>query len=256
MWRASSPGLDEIRLLQRARERLDLYPLAIHVNYLVNLASRDPLIRARSIACFRGELKRAAAIGAEHLVLHPGSYRGQSLEQGIEAFALGLRDAAKELSSRGCTVLLENTAGCGAQMGGRLEELRAIRDLAAEVTEIRVGYCLDTCHLLAAGYDVSSEAGLRATVRQADKVLGIENVKVIHANDSKVPLGSHVDRHENIGEGHIGKAGFRGILAHPKLRSKPFILETPVEHDGDDLRNLENLKKLCPKSRTTTTRSS
>jgi len=256
MWRASSPGPDEIRLLQRARERLDLYPLAIHVNYLVNLASQDSLIRARSIACFREELKRAAAIGAEYLVVHPGSYRGQSLEQGIAAFVLGLRDAAQGLSSQGCTVLLENTAGCGAQVGGRFEELRAIRDSAAELTEIPVGYCLDTCHLLAAGYDVSSEAGLRATVRQADQALGIENVKVIHANDSKMPLWSHVDRHENIGEGHIGKAGFRRILAHPKLRSKPFILETPVEHDGDDLRNLESLKKLCPKSRTTTTRSS
>ena len=278
MWRASSPGAEQIRLLRRARARFDLYPLAIHANYLVNLASHDSAIRARSIASFRGELERAAAIGAEYLVLHPGSYKGQSLEEGIAAFVLGLRDATEGAPRGGVTVLLENTVGSGAQIGGRFEELRAIRDYAVQLMDVPVGYCLDTCHLLGAGYDVSSEAGLRETVRQAGRVLGIDNVKLMHANDSKTPLGSHIDRHANIGEGHIGKAGFRRILAHPKLRRLPFILETPVEHDGDDRRNLENLKKLwrperppqaeglphnlenlkklCPKSRTTTTKSS
>jgi deoxyribonuclease-4 len=256
MWRASAPGAEPIRLLRRARERLDLYPLAIHASYLVNLASLDPAIRARSITSFRGEIQRAAAIGAEYLVLHPGSYKGQSLEEGIAAFVLGLRDAVAGAARDGVTVLLENTVGCGAQIGGRFEELRAIRDYTAQLTDVPVGYCLDTCHLLAAGYDVSSATGLRDTIRQAASVLGIDNVKLIHANDSKTALGSHVDRHANIGEGYIGKAGFRRILAHPKLRSKPFILETPAEQDGDDRRNLENLKKLCPKSRTTTTKSS
>ena len=208
MWRASSPGRDEIRLLQRARERLDLYPLAIHVNYLVNLASADPTIRARSISCFRGELERAGALGAEYLVVHPGSYKGQSLEQGIAAFALGLRDAMEGLLLRDVTVLLENTVGCGAQIGGRFEELRAIRHYAAELTDAPVGYCLDTCHLLAAGYDVAREPGLRETVAQVESVLGLDNVKLIHTNDSKTPLGSHVDRHENIG----------GVLPHSRHR--------------------------------------
>jgi len=259
MWRASSPSLEQIRSLQRARERLDLYPLAIHVNYLVNLASADPAIRARSIASFRGELQRAAAVGAEYVVLHPGSYKSQSLEEGIAAFVLGLREAAADaadMMKAGVTVLLENTVGCGAQIGGRFEELGAIRDCAAQVTDVPVGYCLDTCHLLAAGYDISTEAGLRETIGQVVRVLGIDHVKLLHANDSKAPLGSHVDRHANIGEGHIGNDAFRRILAHPKLRQKPFILETPVEHDGDDRRNLEKLKELCPKSRTATTRSS
>ncbi len=256
MWRASSPGPEQIRLLRSARERLNLFPLAVHANYLVNLASLDPLLRARSIAGFRGELQRAAAIGAEYLVVHPGSYRGHSLALGIPAFARGLRDAAAGLALPGLTVLLENTAGSGAQIGSRFEELGDIRRYAAEETEVPVGYCLDTCHLLAAGYDVAGAAGLRRTVREADAILGMENVKLIHANDSRGRLGSHVDRHANIGEGHIGTAGFRRMLAHPKLRRKPFILETPVERDGDDRRNLENLKKLCPKSRTTTTTSS
>jgi len=256
MWRASSPGPEQIRSLRHARERLDLHPLAVHANYLVNLASRDPAIRDRSIASFRGELRRAAAIGAEYLVLHPGSYKGQSLEEGIAAFVLGLRDATRGGARDGVTVLLENSAGGGAQIGGRFEELRAIRDSAAQLTDVRVGYCLDTCHLLAAGYDVSSAAGLSETVRQAGRVLGLDSVKLVHANDSQAPLGSHVDRHANIGEGHIGRAGFRRILAQPELRRKPFILETPIRRDGDDRRNLENLKKLCPKSHTTTTRLS
>ena len=256
MWRASRPGRDDIRRLQQARERLDLYPLMIHANYLVNLASLDPVIRPMSIASFRGELERAAALQAEFLVVHPGSYRGHSLEQGIAAFVLGLRDAAAGLALGGVTVLVENTVGCGAQVGCRFEQLRAIRDYAVELGLAPLGFCLDTCHLLASGYDVSSADGLRETVREIDRLLGMENVQAIHANDSKGPLGSRVDRHHHIGAGHIGQAGFRRMLAHPKLRLKPFILETPIDAEGDDRRNVDTLKKLCPKSRTTTTRSS
>jgi deoxyribonuclease-4 len=153
-------------------------------------------------------------------------------------------------------VLLENTAGCGGQLGSKFEELHMLRTLAARETDLPVGYCLDTCHLLAAGFDVSGEKGLRQTSREIDQTLGFENVRVMHANDSKTPLGSHVDRHANIGEGYIGAEGFRRILAHPKLRTKAFILETPVDEDGDDRRNVERLKSLCPKERTTTTRLS
>jgi len=255
MWRASMPRRDEIGLLRKARERLDLKPLVIHVNYLVNLASLDPVVRARSIAAFRGELERADAIGAEYLVVHPGSYRGWSLEQGIAAFALGLKEAAEGIAFPQVTVLLENTVGCGAQIGCRFEELASIRELARDLTDLRVGYCLDTCHLYGAGFNIATAAGLARTVREVEGTLGFTNVRVIHANDSKGALGSRVDRHQHIGRGHIGKAGFRRMLAHPRLRSKPFILETPVEHPGDDRRNLDTLKELCPKSRTTTARS-
>ena len=244
MWRASMPRRDEILALQRARARLDLRPLAIHVNYLINLASLEPMLRERSIASFRGELERAEAFGAEYLVTHPGSYRGQPIDQALAAFVLGMAEAAEEGIAPSVTVLLENTAGYGAQIGSRLDELRTIRDLAARETHLKIGYCLDTCHLLAAGFDVAGEAGLQKTVAEADRILGIENVKVIHANDSKTRLGSHMDRHANIGEGHIGVAGFRRILAHPQLREKAFILETPNENDGDDRRNVEKLKSL------------
>ena len=245
MWRARVPDPLQIKLLCAARERFGLSPLVIHTNYLVNLASLDPVIRAKSIDAFRGELQRAIAIGAEYLVVHPGSYRGHSVEEGIAAFALGLRDAAEGLPPHQLTVLLENTAGAGCHLGGKFEELRSIRDLTAELTDLPVGYCLDTCHLLAAGFDIVTVPGLRATLRAAEDVLGMANVHVFHANDSKFPRGSHVDRHAHIGEGHIGAEAFRRILTHPKLRRKPFILETPIDEPGDDRRNLDMLKSLA-----------
>src|SRR5206468_3438807 len=255
MWRASSPNAADVKLLERARRKLDLKPLVIHDNYLINLASIDPTIRSKSILCFRGELERAAAIGAEYLVAHPGSYRGQTLEEGIINFVHGVAEAAQGLALANLTLLIECTAGGGCHIGSRFEELHAIRDLAAGLTDLPIGYCLDTCHLLASGFDVRTEAGLNKAVRDADRILGMKNVKLIHANDSKTPLGSRVDRHENIGKGHIGEDGFRRILAHPKLKKLPFILETPVDNEGDDVRNLETLKRLCPKSITTTTKS-
>jgi deoxyribonuclease-4 len=245
MWRAGVPDPRQVRLLDAARDRFDLHPLVIHVNYLINLASLDPVIRAKSIAAFRGELERARAIGAEYLVLHPGSYKGGFIEQGIAAFVLGLRDAAENLPAHQVSVLLENTAGAGSHLGSRFEELKSMRDLAGELTSLKIGYCLDTCHLLAAGFDIATPAGLRGTLRRAEALLGLDNVHVIHANDSKFPLASHVDRHANIGEGHIGADAFRRILTHPKLRQKPFILETPVAREGDDRRNLDKLRSLA-----------
>ena len=245
MWRASAPHPQQVRLLDAARQRYDLHPLVIHVNYLINLASLDPVIRAKSIAAFRGELERAHAIGAEYLVLHPGSHKGGSIEQGIAAFVLGLRDAAQGLPAHQVTVLLENTAGAGSHLGSRFEELKSMRDRAAELTRLPIGYCLDTCHLLAAGFDIATQSGLRDTLRSAESLLGLDSVHVIHANDSKSPLASHVDRHANIGKGHIGAEAFRRILTHPKLRRKPFILETPIDEEGDDRRNLDKLKSLA-----------
>jgi deoxyribonuclease-4 len=247
MWRARAPDAGQVKLLKAARRRFDLNPLVIHVSYLVNLASADAVIRAKSIAAFRGELERAAAIGAEYLVLHPGSYRGRSVKEGIAGFVAGLRDAAAGFHSRGLTVLIENTAGAGSHLGSRFEELASIRERAGGLIDLPIGYCLDTCHLLAAGFDITTPAGLRGTVRSAERLLGLANVRVFHVNDSKTPLGSHVDRHANIGEGHIPLDAFRRILKHPKLRGKPFILETPIDEPGDDRRNLDALKRLVRK---------
>jgi deoxyribonuclease IV len=249
MWQARPPDPDQVKRFQAARERFDLFPLAIHVNYLINLASRDETVRAKSIAAFRGELERAALIGAEYLVLHPGSYKGQSVEEGVAAFVLGLEEAAAGFHSPNpdapLTVLLENTAGSGASLGSRLEELQSIRELARVLTGLPVGYCLDTCHLLAAGFDIATAEGLRQTIQAIEQTLGLAHVHLFHANDSKTPRGSRVDRHAHIGAGHIGLDGFQRILTHPKLRRKPFILETPIDQPGDDRKNLDTLKTLA-----------
>ena len=268
-WKASVPSALAIKLLQRAREKYDLYPLVIHDNYLINLASAHEETRAKSIEAFRGELERAIALGAEYLVAHPGNYKGLSVEEGMFNVLQGAAQAAAGLKFGQLMLLLENTVGAGAQLGSRLEELKVMREFAAKMTDLPIGFCLDTCHLLAAGFDVASEQGLTKTLQLAGELLGLDHVHVVHANDSKGALGSHLDRHENIGEGYIGLEGFRRILCHPKLREKVFILETPVERDGDDRKNLETLKGLsqsCPKTAllkkaprkpsTTTTKSS
>jgi deoxyribonuclease IV len=255
-WKASVPSVPAIKLLNTAREKFDLTPLVIHDNYLINLASANEGIRKQSIEAFRGELVRGIAIGAEYLVAHPGNYKGQTIEQGIFHFLQGVTEAAEGLKFEKLMLLVECTAGAGAQIGGRLEELHVIREYAAQMTHLPVGFCLDTCHLLVSGYDIATEEGLKTTVAEAERILGLEHVRVIHANDSKAPLGSHVDRHEHIGQGYIGIDGFRRILTHPKLRQKAFILETPVDQEGDERRNLDTLKSLWKKKSTTTTKSS
>jgi deoxyribonuclease-4 len=262
-WKASAPSVPAIRLLNRAREKYDLYPLAIHDNYLINLAAAHEKTRQLSIEAFRGELERAVAIGAEYLIAHPGNYKGHTVEQGIMHFLEGVATAARGLKLGNLMLLIENTVGAGAQLGGRFEELHVMREFAPKLTDVPIGFCLDTCHLLASGFDIANEPGLKHMISEADRFLGLDNVRVIHANDSKGELGSHIDRHQNIGNGYIGLDGFRRILHHPRLRSKAFILETPMD-DGWDKKDLDTLRTLWKKSRkssptqraTTTTRSS
>ena len=257
MWRAAPPPPEEAEAMKQLRAEHDLRPLVIHDSYLINLASGDETIRAKSIAAFRAELERAFLIGAEYLVIHPGSHKDRTLDEGILAIADALQEASAKLAPPPhFSLLLENTAGAGNTIGRTLEELKQIHELAAPRVPFPIGYCLDTCHLYASGFDVATEAGLRDTVKRAEAVLGLDHVPVIHTNDSKGALASKLDRHANIGEGQIGLDGFRRILNHPKLRSKAFVLETPIDEPGDDLRNVNALKALCPKSRTTTKKSS
>lgn len=243
-WKPSIPSAPGIAAMKRTRAKHDLFPLVIHDNYLINLAASHEETRVKSIAAFRGELERAVAIGAEFLVAHPGNYKGQTVEAGIFQFLQGVAQAAEGLDHKSVTLLIENTVGAGAQLGGKLEELHVMREFAPKLTDLRIGFCLDTCHLLASGLNIAEKKGLDETLTEVDRLLGIENVHVIHANDSKGALGSHLDRHQNIGEGCIGLEGFRRIVNHKLLRTKPFILETPVDKPGDDKRNIDTLKAL------------
>lgn len=245
MWHAPLPKPDAVIRMSALRKEHNLTPLVIHANYLINLCSQDATNRPKSIAAFRGELERAVTIGAEYLVVHPGSAKDHAHhDAAIACFAEGLVEAAKGLKPGGVTILLENTAGHGNLLGGKLSDLHAIRELAAKHTKFPIGYCLDTCHSYAAGYDITNDKGLKAFIGETEDTLGLENVPVFHANDSKGALGSHLDRHASIGEGYIGIEGFRRILNARALRDKAFILETPIDNEGDDRRNVDALWSL------------
>ncbi len=243
------PEADAARFRER-RAELGLGPLVIHDNYLINLASPDPVLRVRSIHAFHDELVRAVALGADFLVAHPGSSRGGSSRQGVAVIGAALRQAARGIRLNGLRILLENTSGMGTAVGSRLEELAAILEA---VPDLPLGVCLDTAHLFEAGYDIRSEAGLEHTLQSIERTVGLERVFVVHANDSKTPLGSRVDRHQHIGRGRIGLAAFRRILNHPLLApngarglaGRAFILETPIDKPGDDRRNVRTLWKLA-----------
>jgi len=232
--------LDAERFRARRRE-LALGPLVVHCNYLLNLASPNPVLQARSVQALYRELVRALTLGADYLVLHPGCAMTSDIPTASCAVARGLRQAARGLKLEELGILLENTAGQGSSIGSRFEELKAIMDACADLP---VGVCIDTAHLFAAGWDIRTAEGLENTLFHLEREIGVKRVPVIHVNDSKTPLGSRVDRHEHIGKGKIGFEAFARILNHPLLSTCAFILETPIDKPGDDKRNLAQLWKL------------
>jgi deoxyribonuclease-4 len=252
MWKASRPDPRDAAALRRVREQLDLTPLAVHDNYLINLASANPAVRQPSILAFRGELERARLIGADYLVAHPGSAKGQPAEQAMANFVTALAEAGQGFSAPDLMLLLECTAGSGQALGARLEELHALREVGQNVVDFPIGFCLDTCHLHAAGYDLASASGLARTAREIGRVLGWPHVRLCHVNDSQGALGSRVDRHANIGKGQIGADGFGRLARHSQFRRLAWILETPMDTDEDARRDLDTLKSLCQRRRTIT----
>jgi len=252
MWhggQARIPDADAAAFRAR-REELALGPLVVHANYLINLAATQPMLRTRSIQAFHDEIVRAMALGADFLVVHPGSRGDARMEAAIATVIESVKQAARRVPLGNLRVLIENTAGMGSAVGSRLEEVGAIvRGLAS----LGVGACLDTAHLFAAGYDISSEKGLESTVSQIENTIGLENVFVFHVNDSKIPLGGRVDRHAHIGQGKIKSDAFERILRHPQLSAdlatgiagRVFLLETPIEDPGDDRRNVAKLWELA-----------
>ena len=238
---------DAVRFRAR-RAELGLGPLVIHDNYLINLASPDRVMRARSIQAFHDELVRAMSLGADFLVAHPGCCMGSETSQAISEIAQGMRQAARGIKLGDLRILIENTSGMGSAVGARFEEIKAILD---QTRDLPMGVCLDTAHMFEAGYEISSEKALESTLELVDRTVGLDRVYVLHVNDSKTPLGSRVDRHEHIGRGKIGIEAFGRILNHPRLGPGPqgltgraFILETPIDLPGDDRRNVRALWDL------------
>lgn len=232
---------DSTRFRARRRE-LRLGPLAIHDNYLINLASPNPVLRARSVQTFHHEIVRAMALGADYLVFHPGCCGAdRGVDQAISAIAQGLRQAVRGLQLGDLQLLLENMAGQGTSVGSTFGELKAIIDASGGVP---LGVCVDTAHLYAAGWDIRTEAGLDKALLDIDSTVGLDRVRLLHVNDSKMPLGSRVDRHEHIGKGRIGLEALGRVLNHPLLAGRAFIAETPIDKPGDDRKNVSALWKL------------
>jgi deoxyribonuclease-4 len=243
MWRAPALEPDEVAAFRTGVADHDLAPAFVHAIYLINLAAERPDIFAKSVQSLSLQLAATDQIGAKAVIFHPGSAGSAEcvvaigrVVQAIESVLASYKGSAK--------LALEVCAGQGQTIGREFDQFRQV--IEALGGDERIAVCWDTCHLLAAGYDIATRDGLERTLELFDESVGLSRLVAIHANDSKTPLGSHVDRHANIGEGHIGEAGFELLLNHSQLADQPFILEVPgFEGKGPDLRNVAILRRLA-----------
>ncbi len=246
MWRAAKPHADHCAKMGELRTRYGIAPAVVHASYLINMCSQTESVLKNSVHALRGEVERALAIGAEFLVLHPGSWKGLTREQGLERAAASIEVAVEGLDlgdECGFRLLIENTAGSEHSLGGNFEQVAELMDRLRP--HLPVGACLDTCHTHVSGYDFVSEAGYEETIAQAAATIGLENVKVWHMNDAKAARGSKLDRHQHIGEGTIGAEPFRRLLHDERFAHCAFIAETPVDEPGDAEKNVRALLELA-----------
>jgi deoxyribonuclease-4 len=244
MWRAPKIDPKQAARMKELRAKLDVGPLVIHTSYLVNVCSQTDEIREKSVVAFRGEIERALALGAEYLVLHPGSWKGLTRDEGLKLAADSITRAIDGLPWQGTPfhILIENTAGAEFSLGGSFEQVAELVERLKATAP--VGVCLDTCHTHVAGYDLVSPEGYEQTIAQAAATVGLDSVRVWHMNDAKAARGSKLDRHEEIGKGTMGLEPFRRLLNDKRFAHAAFIAETPVDEPGDEERNVTALKNL------------
>ena len=249
MWRPATIDPVQAERMRAFRAKYNIAPLAIHTSYLVNLCSQTQEVREKSIVCLRGEIERALTLGADYLVLHPGSWKGLSRHAGLTFAAESIERAMDGIpwQSTGFTLLIENTAGSECSLGGSFDQVAELVWLLRAHAPVAV--CLDTCHTHVAGYDIVSEDGYESTMIQIEATVGFDAVRVWHCNDAKAPRGSKLDRHQHVGKGTIGKEAFRRLLNDPRFAHCAFIAETPVDDDGDEASNVRALKRLVTKPR-------
>ncbi len=250
-WRGRLIPREEIREFRRKLRASGIWPAVSHASYLINLATTDRALRHQSIAAMADEIDRAESLGLLGVVLHPGCYTAGNEADGLSLIADALLGLLHERRRGKTMILLEQTAGQGTALGATFEQLASI--IAKMQDHRRVGVCLDTCHLIAAGYDIVSPEGYASTFKQFGRLVGFERLKAFHLNDSKKPLGSRVDRHEHIGQGHLGLEPFRRLVNDRRFRDLPMLLETPkgegkasgpITVDPMDERNLNLLRRL------------
>jgi deoxyribonuclease IV len=251
-WRGRPLDEEEVRTFRTRLEAAGIGPAVSHASYLINLAAAAPPLRDQSIDACIDELDRAHALGLLGVVIHPGTCTSGSEEEGLHRIGDAIRRALRARPRRKTMVLLEHTAGQGRTLGHRFEHLAAIIEHVNGSP--RVGVCLDTCHLVASGYDIVSEAGYRETFEHFDRLVGFDRLKVFHGNDSKKPCASRVDRHEHIGRGCLGTEPFRRLLHDPRFAHLPLLIETEktsrstrpgdIAADPFDVMNLTLLRSL------------
>jgi deoxyribonuclease-4 len=244
-WKAAAVKPEDAAKMRELRELHDVGPVAVHASYLINLCSQTESVRVNSVAAFRGEVERALALGAEYLVLHPGSWKGLTREEGLRLAAESIERAIDGVPWQGkeFRILIENTAGAEFSLGGKLEQVAELVERLKPCAP--VGVCLDTCHVHVAGYDIVSPDGYVETMLVVRDTVGFDAVKVWHCNDAKAAMGSKLDRHEHIGEGTIGAEAFRRLLHDARFAHAAFIAETPVDAPGDEARNVGVLQTLA-----------
>ncbi len=244
MWRAPKVDPRQAERMRQLRASLDVGPLVIHTSYLVNVCSQSEEVREKSATAFRSEIERALVLGAEYLVLHPGSWKGLTREQGLQLAADSITRAIDGLpwQGTGFHILIENTAGAEFSLGGSFEQVAELVDRLRATAP--VGVCLDTCHTHVAGYDLVTANGYEETMVTVAATVSFEAVRVWHCNDAKAACGSKLDRHEHIGQGTMGVEPFRRLLNDKRFAHAAFIAETPVDEPGDEERNLRVLKSL------------
>ena len=244
MWRAPKVDPKQASRMRELRTKLDVRPIVIHTSYLVNVCSQTDDVREKSVAAFRGEIERALTFGADSLVLHPGSWKGLTRDEGLKLAADSITRAIDGLpwQDTGFHILIENTAGAEFSLGGSFEQ---VAELVARLkTCAPVAVCLDTCHTHVAGYDLVTAEGYAETMKLIAATVGFEAVRVWHCNAAKAERGSKLDRHEHIGQGTMGIEPFRRLLNDARFAHAAFIAETPVDEPGDEERNVRVLKSL------------
>jgi deoxyribonuclease-4 len=245
MWKAAAVKPADAAKMRELRAKHDVGPVSIHASYLINLCSQTESVRENSTAAFRGEVERALALGAEYLVLHPGSWKGLTREEGLRLAAQSIERAIDGLDwqEKNFKILIENTAGAEFSLGGKLEQVAELVECLKACAPVAV--CLDTCHVHVAGYDIVSVDGYIETMKLVESTVGFDAVRVWHCNDAKAAMGSKLDRHEHIGEGTIGAEAFRRLLHDERFAHAAFIAETPVDAPGDEARNVGVLRTLA-----------
>ncbi len=244
-WKAAPVKPEDAAKMRELRAKHDVGPISIHASYLINLCSQTETVRENSTAAFRGEVDRALALGAEYLVLHPGSWKGLTRDEGLRLAAQSIERAIDGIdftAKPDFRILIENTAGAEFSLGGKLEQVAELVETLRPCAP--VGVCLDTCHVHVAGYDIVSADGYLETMLLVRDTVGFDAVKVWHCNDAKAAMGSKLDRHEHIGEGTIGAEAFRRLLHDERFAAAVFIAETPVDAPGDEARNVGILRTL------------